>query len=447
MDTIFAPLTIKGKCSIYVLRISGNKVKNCLKKIGIKKELQDKKATVCYLKDDKDNLIDQAVVIYFKSPNTFTGEDIVELNIHCSNYVIKKITSILLSIEGVRIAEKGEFSKRAFLNGKLDLLQAESILDLVNSETELQHKLAIKQLSGDNSNFYDDIRNNFLEILSIIEAYIDFPEEEIDTNLIQEINEKINFLKNTISNLLNDNKVGEKIKVGFKISIFGEPNSGKSSLLNYFSKRDIAIVSDIPGTTRDIIEVNLDINGIPIVLYDTAGIRDTNDIIETEGVKRALNNVNIADLKLLIISIDNLNINKKILNLVDQNTLIIINKIDIKDIDIKEIKQKLNININENNFIKISINKNINLDKLINLLQNKLENMVLPNIDTVINNERCRVELNNSLKYLNMFDFNNPIEINAENIHLASNCLSRITGKINSEEILDNIFSKFCIGK
>lgn len=441
-DTIFAPLTLKGNCSIYVIRISGIKVKDCLIKLGIKKQLKHREATLCVLKDENNQPLDESLVIYFQGPNSFTGEDVVELNLHCSSYIITKVIKILLSVENVRLAERGEFSKRAFLNGKIDLMQAESIADLVKSETELQHRLAINQLQGKNSNFYNNLRKKIVEILSIVEAFIDFPEEEIPEELENEISEKIKSVINEINKNLNDNKVGEKIRDGFHIAIIGEPNSGKSTLLNYLSKRDVAIVSNIAGTTRDIIEVNLDISGIPVVLYDTAGIRETNDTIESEGVKRAIDRAKLADLRILVISVDNLNINKQILDLVDDNTIILLNKIDLKNkLDLN------NFNFKNNKIVEVSLKNKINMDYFIQVLQNKLESIVSPNINTTITNERYRQELLNAIKYLEMFNFILPIEINAENIRMAAECIGKITGKINSEEILDNIFSKFCIGK
>lgn len=439
MDTIFAPLTIKGNCSIYTIRISGNLVLDCLKFLGIKKTLKHREATLCTIKDKDGTPVDEALIVYFRAPNSFTGEDVCEISLHCSSYIISKVSQMLLAIDGVRLAERGEFSKRAFLNGKIDLMQAESILDLIKSETALQHKLAINQLRGINSNFYENLRKKVVEILSILEAFIDFPEEDIPQDLENEINLKVENLIKDIEKNLNDNKVGEKIRDGFHIAIIGEPNSGKSTLLNFLSKRDIAIVSDIAGTTRDVIEVNLDINGIPVILYDTAGIRKTNDIIESEGVKRAIEKAKNADLKILVVSIDNQNINQEILDLVDENTIILLNKIDLKQD--KSIFDKFN------NVLEISLKNNINLDKFINLLQEKLEKIVSPNLDTTITNERYRQELINALKYLKLFNFQNPIEINAENIRMTGNCIGRITGKINSDEILDNIFSKFCIGK
>ncbi|HSQ98000.1 MAG TPA: tRNA uridine-5-carboxymethylaminomethyl(34) synthesis GTPase MnmE [Rickettsiales bacterium] len=439
MDTIFAPITLKGNCSVYVIRISGSEVLNCLANLGVKKTLKHREATLCVLKDKNNNTIDEALVVYFNSPNSFTGENICEISLHCSNYIISKVSQILLSTQNVRIAERGEFSKRAFLNGKIDLMQAESILDLIKSETELQHKLAINQLQGKNSNFYNTLREKIVSVLSILEAFIDFPEENIPQDLESEIEVKIQNIRTEIKNNLNDNRIGEKIKDGFHIAIIGEPNSGKSTLLNFLSQRDIAIVSNIAGTTRDVIEVDIDINGIPVILYDTAGIRETTDIIESEGVKRALKKAENADLKILVIGADNTNINKQILNLIDENTIILINKIDLNCTN----KFKADKGI----VLEISLKDNLNLDKFLNTLIDKLETIVSPNINTTITNERYRQELIEANKYLDLFTFKNPIEINAENIRLAANHIGKITGKIDSEEILDNIFSKFCIGK
>lgn len=442
MSTIFAPLTLKGLCSIYVIRISGRESLNCLKALGIQKTLIPQKATLCKIKDKNNDILDEALVIYFQAPHSFTGEDVVEINLHCSNYIISKVFSILSSVENVRMAERGEFSKRAFLNNKIDLMQAESIVDLINAETEMQHKLAINQLQGKNSNFYNNLRQKIVEILALLEAFIDFPEEDIPQDMQDEILAKISNIKIEIQNNLNDDNIGEKIRDGFHISIIGEPNAGKSTLLNYLSKRDIAIVSDIAGTTRDIIEVSLNIAGIPVILYDTAGIRETKDVIEKEGVKRAIKNANTADIKILVIDSNNLNIDKNIIDLIDKNTIILLNKIDT-------LKNK---NIDKNIFkdaeiLEISLKDKINLDKFLDILKNKLESIVSPNINTTITNERYRSELEKALEYLEFFNFDLPIEINAENIRMSADCIGRITGKINSDEILDNIFSKFCIGK
>lgn len=430
-DTIFAPLTIKGKCSIYVIRISGTKVQECLRALGIKKKLESHKVSLCNIKDEKGELLDEALVMFFKSPNSFTGEDIAELNIHCSSYIIDKIFQILLEIKGVRIAERGEFSKRAFLNNKLDLAQAESIVDLVNSETELQHHQAIRQLKGENSKFFNDLKQDIINLFASIEANIDFPEDDVDNiNMtgIQNIIDKI-------QGILNDNNVSQKIKNGLNISLIGEPNVGKSTFLNYLAKRDIAIVSEIAGTTRDVLEVTVNLEGIPVNIYDTAGIRETEDLIEKEGVKRAVKTAKNADLKILILSPDNMTINDKIKELIDENTIKVINKIDYGDIK------------GCDDAIKISLKENLNVDEVVDKIKDFIRKNITPYSNTNIAQERYRVELENALESLKGITSSEPIEIIAEKIRMASFCIGKITGFISTEDVLDNIFSKFCIGK
>lgn len=446
MDTIYAPLTIKGKCSVFVIRISGTKTKLCLETLGVKKDLVPRKATVCTLKDLDGSDLDEAMLIYFQAPHSFTGEDVCELNLHCSTYIINRVFSILNSIDGVRLADHGEYSRRAFYNGRLDLTQAESIVDLVNSETELQHRQAIEQLKGKNSKFFTGLREKIVAILSNIQAFIDFPEDDIDKTIVENIENKINEIKNEINIDLNDNRVGEIVKDGLHISIIGEPNAGKSSLLNYLARKDIAIVSDIAGTTRDIIEVSLDIKGLPVIISDTAGIRETENKIEEEGIRRALNNAKNADLKILIIDVNNQKINNQLLSLVDEKTIVVLNKIDLyKDnLDLNLIKERFK---KVYDIIDISVQNEQNLDKLINILEEFISQNITPFANTNITQERYRKELKKCVEYLDAVDFDSPIEIVAENIRLASFCIGKITGQINTEEILDNIFSKFCIGK
>ena len=438
-DTIFAPLTIKGRCSIYVIRISGSRVDECLSTLGVSKKLKHKSVNLCNLKDEDNNILDQALVLYFKAPNSFTGEDVCELNIHCSTYIINKIFKILLNVKGVRLAKNGEFSRRAFLNNKLDLIQAESIVDLVNSETELQHKQAIEQLEGKNSRFFNDLRQHILDLSSSIEANIDFPEDETTNINIDSVNNLIS----KIENVLDDNDVARKIKNGLNISIIGEPNVGKSSFLNYLAKKDLAIVSNIAGTTRDIIETSLDIDGVLVNIFDTAGIRNTDDLIEKEGVKRAIKNAEEADLRILILSPENINVNKEIEKLIDDNTIIVLNKIDtLKDNSIiNNLKDKYK------NIIGISVKNNINLDKVIDKIKDFISKNITPYSNTNITQERYRIELKKTIEYLKKIDNNMPIEIVAENIRLSAFCIGKIIGQIGTEEILDNIFSKFCIGK
>ncbi len=447
-DTIFAPLTVFGKGGIYVIRISGDKLYDCLDALGINKKLEHKKATICKLKDECGELLDEALLIFFKAPNSFTGEDVCEINIHCSRYIINKIFNILSNISGVRFAERGEFSKRAFLNNKFDLLQAESISDLVNSTTKLQHKKAIEQLSGKNSDTFLNLRKDIINILANTEALIDFSEEDdIDyKNITDFIAKKTNSIIKKIEKILDDNKCGQKINSGLNISIIGKPNVGKSTFLNFIAKKDVAIVSDIAGTTRDILQISVDIFGIPATFYDTAGIRETNDAVESEGVRRAINNAKDADLKILILEPNDISVDDNIKDILSENTIILLNKIDT----IKDEKKLDDILKIYPNIIKMSLKNNINTDYVITYINSYVEEKFIPYVDTSITHERYRIELENSLKYLRdvFIDCNNiPIEIISENVRLAVACIGRITGEVNTEEILDNIFSKFCIGK
>lgn len=447
-DTIFAPLTVFGKGSIYVIRISGDRLYSCLNVLGINKKLEDRKATLCKLKDESGELLDEALLILFKAPNSFTGEDVCEINMHCSKYIIDRVFNILSDIDGVRLAERGEFSKRAFLNNKFDLLQAESIADLVNSKTKLQHKKAIEQLAGRNSNIFSNLRNEIVDILANTEALIDFPEEE-DINyqdITGTIAKKTNLVIEKIEKILADNRCGQKINDGLNISIIGKPNVGKSTFLNFIAKKDVAIVSDIAGTTRDIIQVSVDIAGIPVTFYDTAGIRETKDIIESEGVRRAINNAKDADFRILMLEPNDIAIDDSLKDILNENTIILLNKIDML-----ETGEKVdNIRKLYPNIIEMSLKNNVNTDYVIKYINSYLEERFLPYVDTGITHERYRIELENSLKYLrnisNGYD-EMPIEIIAENVRTASVCIGKITGEINTEEVLDGIFSKFCIGK
>ncbi|MDR0571913.1 MAG: tRNA uridine-5-carboxymethylaminomethyl(34) synthesis GTPase MnmE [Rickettsiales bacterium] len=443
-DTIFAPLTIKGKCSLFVIRISGTRVTECLKILGVDKDIRTREATHCNIYYE-NRVLDSAIIIYFKSPNSFTGEDVVELDLHCSSYIINKVYEILLNVDGVRLATNGEFSKRAFLNGKMDLVEAEAICDLISSETGLQHNQAIKQLLGQSSEFFDGLKDEILEISSGIEALIDFPEDGIEDISISFLEEKIILLKEKITNALDENRVGEKIKNGLNVAIIGASNVGKSSFLNFLAGRDAAIVCDIAGTTRDIIEIKTEINGLIINVSDTAGIRNSDDFIENEGIKRSIKTAKDADFKILILDVQHINIEERIKNLVDNNTLVLLNKIDLLDeSEVKKIRKNLNF---ENDIIEISIKNAINLDRVIEYLGEYVEKNVTSHADRALSQERHRIELKKTITYLKEIDFKQPLEIVAEKIRLATFALGQITGQINTEEILDRIFSKFCVGK
>lgn len=444
MSTIFALISSPHASSVAIIRISGAKAFDCIREFGFKKKITPR---FCYFHQLKiknsDEILDEALITFFPNPQSFTGEDVVEISVHNSPFIINQIFLTLANIEDVRHAQAGEFSKRAFLNGKIDLIQAEAIPDLIASETKAQHRQAMQQLQGNLGKIYDKWRQQILEISAFIEALIDFPEDDLPASIYQNIKDKIALLTSEIQNHLNDNKIGEKIKNGINLAIIGAPNVGKSSLINLLANSEVAIVSEIAGTTRDVLEVHLDIGGIAVKIADTAGIRISNDIIEIEGIKRAINKAENADIILYLIDGSNPIINQ---DFISEKTIIVINKIDKKftEDSLSLIEKDLN---SSKKIVKISILEKINIEELINLIQEKIQQMLPSSNLCVITQERYRQAIKNILQQLQTFDINNQIEISAENLRICLNEFAKINGKFNIDEMLDIIFSKFCIGK
>ena len=447
MKTICATITSPLRSSVTIIRISGSQTLKCLEKFGVKNQLNPQKSFFHkIIFDDGAELIDEAIITFFKAPRSFTGEDVAEISVHSSQYVLKKIFEKLLSIENVDLAGAGEFSKRAFLNGKIDLVQAEAIPDLIASETEAQHKQAILQLQGNLGKIYENWRHKIMEISAFVEALIDFPEDDLPTDIVDKINQEVVDLKSQISQHLNDNKVGQKIKNGLSLAIIGAPNSGKSSLMNFLAQSEVAIVSEIAGTTRDIIDIHLEIAGVPVIISDTAGIRLSTDSIEQEGIKRAIKKAQNADIKIFLVDALNPIIQK---DLIDKKTILVFNKIDKilnNAIDFDKIIANFGID-KEIIFLTISITENINFSQLFDALKEKID-LLIPSFNSpLITQERYRSSLQNCLNSLESFNLNKNIEICAENLRICVNEIGKINGKIDIENILDLIFSKFCIGK
>lgn len=445
MSTIFAPITSINQNGVCVIRISGDNTKKCLESLGIDiANIKDRVAKLCNITINKE-LIDKSLITFFNSPHSYTGEDVAEISIHASKYIYNEIALHISKISNVRLAQAGEFSKRAFINNKIDLLTAESVIDLIASETKIQHRQALRQYNGKISNIYNSIRNNILKSLSLIEALIDFPDDDIPNEIIDEVNNIVKDLIVKISSMIDDKMIGQKIKSGFEVVIIGKPNVGKSTLINYLTGNEIAITSNISGTTRDIISSYIDIDGLPIIISDTAGITETDNIIEIQGIKKAIDKANKCDLKIIVINPEQ-EINSKIINLINKNSLIIINKID----------QSNSNNINKckdilkkycNNIIAISLKENLNICEIKPLIA-KILNKEYSNInESIITSQRHRLGLNNSLIHLRNFSLDKTIEIAAEDLRLAAQELSIVTGDINIDNILDEIFSGFCIGK
>ena len=442
--TIYALSSGPGISGVAVVRVSGKETAEVVKKLTGEELPSPRVATLKkFNKIDTNELIDEGVIIWFPGPNSYTGEDLAEFHVHGSRAVVSALHSSISKIKNCRLAEPGEFTKIAFQNGKINLLKAESIADLVSSETEIQRKQAIKIMSGKSSDQFNSWREKLLKILSHIEAKIDFPDEDLPKDILSEIQKTSDQISSEIKKILDDQKVGERIREGFKIAIVGPINAGKSSLLNYLSKRDVAIVSEIAGTTRDVIETHLNLDGYPVVVSDTAGIRDSKNEIEKKGIKLALNRAEDADLKLVIIDAKNVDFTGVLKDLVDENAILVVNKSDL-------LNGKLNEKLKKHDHILISIKNNSNLDKLILKIKSKLENKFLSHGDILITRERHRQHLEQCINHLQNFKNKNGSEEfdkAAEDLRLATRHLGMIVGKVDVEEVLGSIFNDFCIGK
>ena len=442
--TIYALSTGPGISGIAIIRVSGKKTGDVIKKITRNKLPNPREATrrkFNYI--NTNELIDEGVLLWFPGPNSYTGEDLAEFHVHGSRAVINALHKTLSQIKNCRLAEPGEFTKRAFQNGKISLLKAESIADLISSETEIQRKQALKIMSGKSSDQFNSWRDKLLKILSHIEAKIDFPDEDLPKDILTNIQKTSDQVCFEIQRTLNDQKVGERIREGFKIAIIGPSNAGKSSLLNYLSKRDAAIVSEIAGTTRDVIETHLNFDGYPVVVSDTAGIRDSKDEIEKKGIKIALNRAEDADLKLVIVSVKNVDFTKVLEDLLAKDAILVVNKSDL-------IKRKLNNKFKKYEQIIISNKKGINLNKLISKIKNKLKNQFISSENILITRERHRQNLKNCVYHLQKFQekkYAKDFDKAAEDLRLATRHLGMIVGKVDVEELLGSIFNDFCIGK
>jgi tRNA modification GTPase len=442
--TIYALSSGTGTSGLAVIRISGKMTSNIIKILTDKELPEPRVATLRKINNiNNSELIDEGIILWFPGPYSYTGEDMAEFHIHGSIAVIKALHASISKIKNTRLAEPGEFTKLAFQNEKINLLEAESIGDLISSETEIQRKQAIQIMSGRSSNQFNQLREKLLKMLSNIEAKIDFPDEDLPTDVLKNIKKNSNEVINKIENILNDQKIGERIRQGFKIAIVGPTNAGKSSLLNHLSKREVAIVSETAGTTRDVIEVHLNIDGYPVIISDTAGIRDSSSEIEKKGIKLALKNAEDADIKLVVLDPKNADFKGVLTKLMDENAILIVNKSDL-------LTEQLNNDIVKEDHILISIKENLNIDKLILKIKNKLKNKFVISNDVLITRERHREHLEQCLKHLNNFNLKNEIEDfdkAAEDLRLATRHLGMIVGKVDVEEILGSIFNDFCIGK
>jgi len=442
--TIFALSSGPGVSGVAIIRVSGTETRNVINILTKQQLPAPRVATLRKInKINTSELIDEGIILWFPGPESYTGEDMAEIQVHGSKAVIDAIHSSILKINDCRLAEPGEFTKLAFQNGKINLLKAESIADLISAETEIQRKQAIKIMNGKSADQFNFLREKLLKILSHVEAKIDFPDEDLPNDILKEIKKNSDVVLTNIKKILDDQKVGERIREGFKIAILGPTNAGKSSLLNHLSNRDVAIVSEIAGTTRDVIETHLNIDGYPVIVSDTAGIRESKNEIEKKGIKLSLNRAEEADLKLVVVDVKKLDFTDVLKGLLEENAILVINKSDLLEEDI-------NPEIKKINHVLISIKENLNIDELILKIKDNLKNKFITSDDIFITRERHRQHLQQCLDHLENFDKKNEAEDfdkAAEDLRLATRHLGMIVGKVDVEEILGSIFNDFCIGK
>ena len=442
--TIYALSTGPGVSGVAIIRVSGQDTSKVIKSLTGKHLPKARVATLRKIMNiDNSELIDEGLILWFPGPQSYTGEDMAEIHIHGGKAVILAVQNEIAKMENCRLAEPGEFTKLAFQNGKINLLKAESIADLISAETEIQRLQAIKIMQGKSSDKFNEIREKLLKLLSFVEAKIDFPDEDLPEENLKRIKKDSLDVINEIDKILNDQKVGEIIREGFKIAIVGPTNAGKSSLLNNLSNREVAIVSEIAGTTRDVVETHLNIDGYPVIISDTAGIRDSEDEIEKKGVKLALKRAENADLKLVVVDAKSIDLSPFLRDLLKGNAILVVNKLDL-------IKNKLDKDVSKFDHVLISLKENLNIDKLISKIKNNLKKRFISEEDILITRERHRQNLVQCTEHLkNFLNKNDKKDFDkaAEDLRLAIRHLGMIVGKVDVEEILGSIFKDFCIGK
>lgn len=449
-DTIAAISTALGVGAISIIRISGDEAVNIVNKITKSKKI-DKSPTHTIHYDfivDNDKIIDEVLISVMLAPKTFTKEDIIEINCHGGIATTNKVLELLLT-NGCRLAEPGEFTKRAFLNGRIDLIEAEGIMDLINSKTETSRNLAINQVSGRTSNLIKDLRQQIIEILANIEVNIDYPEyEDIEEMTNQMLSERISSIENKIKDILNKSENGKIVKEGINVALIGRPNVGKSSLLNCLLEQDKAIVTDIAGTTRDFVEGIIIIDGIILNIIDTAGIRQTNDIVESIGVNKSIDLIDKSDLVILLLN-NNEEITEEDIELLekikDKNYITVINKNDLEShINIEK--------LDKDKIIYISALNNSGIDKLKEKIKEIFNFDKITTSDlTYLTNARSLSLLRQSLNSLNDIKIglknNLPIDMLEIDLKNIWELLGSIIGETYEDELIDQLFSQFCLGK
>ncbi|MBI3452662.1 MAG: tRNA uridine-5-carboxymethylaminomethyl(34) synthesis GTPase MnmE [Rhodospirillales bacterium] len=462
--TIFAPATATGRAGVAVIRVSGPAAGAALRALTGTGLPPPRKAVRARFRDpDAGTAIDDGLALWFPSPASFTGEDVAEFHFHGSRAVLTAMVAALGGMEGLRLAEPGEFTRRAFDAGKLDLTEVEGLADLIEAETEAQRRQALRQLSGEFGRLVETWRIRLLKALAYAEAEIDFPDEDLPGRLVDSLRPDLERLIEEIGHTLADERRGERLREGLSIAILGPPNAGKSSLLNALARREAAIVSAIAGTTRDVIEVHLDLGGYPVVVADTAGLREipvlsaTADLaaaqgqIEAEGVRRALARAEAADLKLLVLDATDREIEPAIAALIDADTLVVRNKIDL----IADPKNRLSehgaaLAQDGKGPYPISVRSGAGMAALLGAVASEVAarlagGSTAPPITRARHRraiEDCQGALIRALAAGDL-----PAELFAEDLRLAARALGQVVGRVGVEDVLDAIFREFCIGK
>ena len=450
--TIFAPATAAGRAAIAVVRLSGPRAGGVLAGLCAKPPAwrpRARRATRARLIDPRSqDALDAALVLWFPGPASFTGEDMAELHLHGGRAVLARVLAALGRCEGLRLATPGEFTRRAFDAGKLDLTEVEGLADLVAAETEAQARQALRQLSGELGRLYESWRARLVRALAHAEAEIDFPDEDLPAGLIAGLRPELAALIRHIEAHLADDRRGERLRDGVSIAIIGPPNAGKSSLLNALARREAAIVSTVAGTTRDVIEVHLDLGGYPAIVADTAGLRfmtatsnDDHAAIEREGMRRALARADAADLKLLLLDASTLAedqpLDPALARLVDRRTLVVVNKIDLASGSTPSSRWR------------ISVKTGAGVSELISALSAEVAALlaVEDSAAPVLTRARHREALEACLAALRRAVAADAAELFTEDLRLAARALGRITGRVGVDDILDIVFKEFCLGK
>ena len=432
--TIFALSTASGVAGLAVVRVSGHLALTALKTISRKSHFDPNVLTrASFFDSENGNLIDRGLAVYFAKPKSFTGEDVVEFHIHGGRATVDLLLKTLSGINQLRLAEPGEFSKRAFINNKMDLTAIEAMGDLINAQTELQHNQALSQMDGSLNKLYLSWRKSLIELVAYLEADIDFAEEDIPDDVLKNINEKIEKLLVEMNEHINQRNQGEILRDGYRVAIVGTPNVGKSSLINLLANRDVAIVSDREGTTRDALEVRLNIAGFPVVFTDTAGLRQTSDEIEKKGIEITQKKIDEANLVIELFD------DPTKLNFHDER-LTILNKCDLHNKENKTYDRAINI----------SVTTGDGIDHLIKQISDKVSNNFGSYSDTIPTKTRYILGVQNSIQSLlnaKTIDLKNNSELMVEELRLAIQEIGKITGHVDVEEYLEVIFKDFCIGK